>query len=276
MASEIADSVDADDDWLPEAVLGDIARREAELAAWIEVAGTPDPLWIRAVAALKAHADFDATADTALEVANADLAPPVAEPAMGDAAHRPPASPRRSPSRPSGRSRIGRPLRPAGRRTRHGRHSRSAARLAMPHAQPAAQLAAQQAGPAVGDALRPESSALPAATVDSAREPAIDLSPPQPPRPPATHRRPARRSNRRFPVYAILGALLGAAAAAVVLLLPHSGHATPQPSNGPTLTPRSSAPAPTTPKTAPPASSGKQSGPHQQRSTTTCASRSPR
>src|ERR1051326_3707505 len=119
MASEIADRVDADDDWLHEAVLGDIARREAELAAWIEVAGAPDPLWIRAVAALKTQADFDATADTALEAADGEL------------------------------------------------------ELLNPLAEA-------------------ESPALPGPSA------------PHSPRLPATHRRPARRSNRRFPVYAIL------------------------------------------------------------------------
>jgi eukaryotic-like serine/threonine-protein kinase len=215
-AAEIAALVHADHNWLPEAVLGDIARREAELAAWIEVAGTPDPLWIRAVAALNVQVDFDATADTALEIANSDLAASTAEP-------------------------------PAD----HG-DRKTAAEYASPLAEPAP-----------GEAAR------------SAAEP-------HSPRLHATHRRPARRRGtprRGLPVYAALGAVLGAAATAVVLLLPHNGNAAPQPSNGPALTPLSSVSTPTTPttpRTAPPASSGKQSGPHQQRPATTSASRSPR
>ncbi|WP_344661826.1 serine/threonine-protein kinase, partial [Catenulispora subtropica] len=70
-AAEVAARVTAGGDWLPEPVLADIARRETELAAWIEVAGGPDREWEHAAAAGRAEADFEAAADTALELANA-------------------------------------------------------------------------------------------------------------------------------------------------------------------------------------------------------------
>jgi hypothetical protein len=230
--------VTAEDDWLPASVLDDIARREAELAAWIEVAGgmeaaggmevagAPDPTWERAVATVRAQADFEAVADTALELANAgfdvDLATPPAEAVFGEAA--------------------------------------------------LAEAAFGEA--ALGEAVF-DDTPFGDAVLSDAPTPAV-LQAERTPRPPTTHRRAARR-HYRISIYAALGALVGAAATAAVLLLPHGGHDDPQPYRGPLLPPTSAtspAASPATQKTAPPAPSGKGSGPR--RTAATSASGSPR
>ncbi len=73
-APEIADRVAPAADWLSQAVLDDIARREAELAAWLEVTAA-DPLWVRPASAAQTTA-FDSVADSALDIANAVAAQP--------------------------------------------------------------------------------------------------------------------------------------------------------------------------------------------------------
>ncbi|WP_194922303.1 protein kinase domain-containing protein, partial [Catenulispora rubra] len=72
-APEIAALVAPADPWLPDAVLDDIARREAELAAWLEVTAAADPPRTMAEAEPETTA-FDSVAATALDVANT-LAP---------------------------------------------------------------------------------------------------------------------------------------------------------------------------------------------------------
>jgi hypothetical protein len=240
-------------DWLPEPVLADIARREAELAAWVEVAGGLDPEWEHAVAAaaVRAEADFEAVADTALELANAGIgvavgvaAPPgdavfedafpdvfedVFEDGFADAFEDAPTIPAQGWFDPP----------PSARGER---------------------MAATE-GP-----RRPD--------------PPFEVS-----RPRTTHRRRAAR-RRRVPVYAAVGALVGAGTATVFLLLPRGGHDAPEPTHGPAATSPAAGSAGTagtagsagsagsvgtTQKTAPPAQGGRRSGPSP-RSATTSAS----
>lgn len=246
-APEIAALVAPEEPWLSEAVLEDIARREAELAAWLQVTAA-DPLWVKAVSAA-----FDTAAESALDIANAAAT----EPSRGGTR-------RRGAGRASARSGAGDVVPPTGRAPRISGQpgARSGAGNTVPP------LDAQQVSAgAVGD--RPDSPAHgirppglprfatpgpasdPAADPDTdpATDPAgesdadnrpgaaytaflLDPDPPLPaPIPAATHHRAPPRP--RFPLYAALGALVGAAATAGILLLPHVGHHTPAPSRGP-------------------------------------------
>ena len=248
-APEIAGLVAPEDPWLPDAVLDDIARREAELAAWLKVTAA-DPLWVRAVSAA-----FDKAADSALDIANAA----VAEPAHRGTRRRRPrpadAAPgldspedRRRPDATSADARQGSPDSasppdsPA-----HGVRQPGLPRSAA--AQAAAAFAAEpepesraepehesRAEPEPTPELQPQSQPQPAPTTRPGAAYAAFLLDPEPPTaaapaPAAAHHRAPRR--HRFPVYAALGALLGAAVTAAVLLLPHGGHGTPAPPQSP-------------------------------------------
>ncbi|ACU70224.1 serine/threonine protein kinase [Catenulispora acidiphila DSM 44928] len=277
-APEIAALVAPEELWLSEAVLEDIARREAELAAWLQVTAA-DPLWVKAVSAA-----FDTVAESALDIANAA----VTEPSRGGTRRRgagragarsgagdvvPPTgwAPRTSGRAGAGdvvpdRAPAGRVPRISG---RAGAGARSGAGDAgvSDHASPQPDAAdtvppldTQQApAGAVGDRAdspthgirspglprfatpepAPDSATDPAGESDADNRPGaayaaflLDPDPPLPaPIPAATHHRAAPRP--RFPLYAALGALVGAAATAGILLLPHAGHHAPAPSRGP-------------------------------------------
>ena len=200
-APEMAALIAPEEPWLPDAVLEDIARREAELAAWLEVTAA-DPLRVRAVSAA-----FDKAAESALDIANTAVTERVErgtrrrEPGSPSDGIRQPGLPRTSAPQPSESERGG-------------------SRGFLPD-----------------PATTPPGAAYAAYLLDPT--PAPDLAdPPDPPAPPslptATHHRAPHR--RRFPVYAALGALLGAVAAAAVLLLPHGGHGAPPPSQSPANT----------------------------------------
>jgi serine/threonine protein kinase len=89
-------TLDSAPDWLSEAVLADIARREAELAAWIEVAGGPLSPLDETGPADEDPAEFEVAAESALRLANAgaledtaaqsDLATPLPETAPTETA----------------------------------------------------------------------------------------------------------------------------------------------------------------------------------------------
>ena len=187
--------------WLSEAVLADIARREAELAAWIEVAGG---LLAETGPADEDAAGFEVAAESALLLANAGGLENVAT-APSEAAPPPPGT---APAQPLPR------------------------------------------------------------------------------RPSTSHRRvrSVARRRRRIPAYAAVGAVLGAAAATVVLLMSGPAHDAPPPTRGPAPpgTTQPATTAPTKQKTAPPASSDRRSGPTERSgapargATPTSASRSPR
>ncbi|WP_370351753.1 protein kinase [Catenulispora sp. EB89] len=250
-APEIAALVAPADPWLPDAVLDDIARREAELAAWLEVTAADPP---RTMAHPEPTA-FDSVAATALDVANtptplpkriggrrrvlegaAAVAPPeqISEQPHDSAA--PPDQASEAPQQGSA---------PAGRIRQPG----------LPRASTAHSDLADTASPAPepGAPATPPGAAYAAFLLDSSPEPA---PPPEPAAQPLTHHRAPRR--RRFPVYAALGALLGAAVAAGVLLIPGGGHGAPGPSQGPVGT--SSVGAPGTQKAASPTAAGGGSG----------------
>ncbi|MFD0638010.1 protein kinase [Catenulispora yoronensis] len=291
--------------WLSEQVLADISRREAELAAWIEVAGGPGPLWERAVSA---GIDFEVAADSALELANAGIEFEIAadsalelanagfefELAAGSAIELANAGggavgvgpgPGRSAKQDSDAdwdarsnhdgdprsnqgSDQGRDL-----RSNQGSNQRSDQGWNQGRDQGRAQDPDQEPGPKRRSAPNPG---------------------------PRTSKRTShRRSGRRlrFPVYAALGALLGAAAATTVLLLHHRGADGTQPPQSPTATASTGPGAPGTPstpptppsaagtqKTAPAGPSGRRSGASERTGTpgrspgapTTSASGSPR
>jgi hypothetical protein len=208
-APEIATLVAPAEPWLPDAVLDDIARREAELAAWLEVTAA-DPQWVRAVSAAE-RAAFDSAAETALDIANANAALP---------------------------RRIG---------TR--RHGAEIAIEVAPQPQPEPEPAADIREPGLPrSSTAPPGAAYAAFLLDSSPEavPTPDPTPkpeaaPSPPPQALTHHRAPHR--RRFPFYAALGALLGAAVTAGVLLIPRGGHGTPGPSQGPVGSVSGSAPS---------------------------------
>jgi eukaryotic-like serine/threonine-protein kinase len=198
-APEIAELVAPEEPWLPDAVVEDIARREAELAAWLEVTAA-DPLWARAVSAA-----FDKAANSALDIANAA----VTEPA------------RRGTRRREGGLPTDGIRQPGLLRT-------SAAIDAEPKPGP---------GTPTEEPGEPGFLPHPVTTPPGAAYTAFLLDPtpaPDPPSPATTHHRAPRR--RRFPVYAVLGALVGAAAATTILLLPHGGHHAPTPPQSPAST----------------------------------------
>ncbi|MEY9862474.1 serine/threonine protein kinase [Catenulispora sp. GAS73] len=261
-APEIAALVAPADPWLPDAVLDDIARREAELAAWLEVTSA-DPPRTMAVAETTA---FDSVAATALDVANTPTPLPKRignrrrRPEAGDPAAgldspadrmRQPALPHFSPSTaaaapPDEQSEVAldRPGPPAGRIRQPGLPRASTAHSdladAPSHSEP-------------GAPATPPGAAYAAFLLDSSPEP---VPPPAPAPQPLTHHRAPRR--RRFPVYAALGALLGAAVTAGVLLVPGGGHGAPGPSQGPVGT--GSADASVTQQAASPTPVGGRSG----------------
>ena len=256
-APEIAALVAPADPWLPDAVLDDIARREAELAAWLEVTAA-DPQWVRAVSEAETTA-FDSVAATALDVANTPTPLPKRmgnrrrglEAAAATAAATTAAT---TPGLDSTTDRIRQP--------------------GLPRASTAHSDLADTASPEPGSAATPPGAAYAAFLLDSSPEPVPGPEPaprPEAAPPPLTHHRAPRR--RRFPVYAALGALLGAAVTAGVLLSPRGGHGAPGPSQGPVST--SSPSASGTQKAASPTPAGGRSG-LESRAETTSASGSRR
>jgi len=224
-APEIAGLVAPEEPWLPEAVMEDIARREAELAAWLEVTAA-DPLWVRAVSAA-----FDKAADSALDIANAA----VTEPARRGTRRRETGSPMEGTPRPDVAEvthRLDTPMDG----TRQPEVAKVIQRLDSPMdgiRQPGLPRtpAAADAGPEPDTpAEEPGFLPHPVTTPPGAAYTAFLLDPtPAPDTPPPTrhdHRAPPRR---RFPVYAALGALVGAAATATILLISHGGHGAPPP-----------------------------------------------
>jgi hypothetical protein len=300
-AREIAERVAPAAGWLPETVLDDIARREAELNAWLEVTAA-DPLWGQVPG--DAAAGFDTVADSALDVANtptprmaqasgigsrrrdaADLPPRTAGLRASETAADVVPQPEQIGSTPdpgthnspTGRTRQPRtsaaqtastpdpstqPERnsPADRPRRPGPQKTSAEyAAALPPALP--RFSATKPGAAYAAfLLDPHSEPTPetAATSKPPPAPATTTASTATPATPATHHRAPRR--RRFPVYAALGALLGAAITAVIVLLPHSGHSAPPPPQGPATISSPAASSAAKPKAAPPTRSGEGSG----------------
>jgi eukaryotic-like serine/threonine-protein kinase len=262
-APEIAGQVAPEDPWLPDAVLDDIARREAELAAWLKVTAA-DPLWVRAVSAA-----FDKAADSALDIANAA----VAEPAHRGTRRRRPRPADAAPGLDSPEDRSRRPDAASADARQGALDSASppdspahgVRQPGLPRSAAAQAAAAFAAEPEHESRPEPEHESRPEPEHESRAEPepTRELQPqPQPvpttrpaapttrpgaayaaflldpepptaaaPAPAAAHHRAPRR--HRFPVYAALGALLGAAVTAAVLLLPHGGHGTPAPPQSP-------------------------------------------
>lgn len=211
-APEIAELVAPEDPWLPEAVMEDIARREAELAAWLEVTAA-DPLWVRAVSAA-----FDKAADSALDIANAA----VAEPA------------RRGTRRETGSPMDGIPQPEAAKVTQRLDSPMDGIRQpGLPRTSAAADAEPEPDTPAEEPGFLPHPVATPPGAAYTAflldPTPATDT-----PSPATTHHRAPPR--RRFPVYAALGALVGAAATTTILLLSHGGHGAPPPPQSPAST----------------------------------------
>jgi hypothetical protein len=196
-APEIAALVAPEEPWLPDAVVQDIARREAELAAWLEVTAG-DPLRARAVSAA-----FDKAANSALDIANTAGT----QPSRRGTRRREGGSPTdgiRQPGLPRTSAATGAELEPD-----------------TPAEEPS------EPGFLPHPVTTPPGAAYTAFLLDPT--PAPDL-----PSSTTTHHRAPRR--RRFPVYAALGALLGAAATATILLLPHGGHSAPPPPQSPAST----------------------------------------
>ncbi|NUP51490.1 MAG: protein kinase, partial [Catenulispora sp.] len=276
--------------WLSEPVLADIARREAELAAWIVVAAGVDALRGQTVAS----ADFEVVADTALELANAgiefelaaDTALKLANAGLQVGLATPPETewdpfpetPFQGPPTPTSTD----PYPPDAPPSISGDlPTPTIADQDPPDPPPSARIPARTPGlaPAHSPTRTPTSPPAQESTQEPAQAPAQqpDTSPANA-RPRTSHRRAGRR--HRIPVYAAVGALLGAAAATTILLLPHGGHGAPQPPA--TTTGQPGQPGqPATHGTAPPTPSGKRSGPDgrtgsQQSTSITSASRSPR
>lgn len=212
-APELAALIAPEEPWLPDAMVEDIARREAELAAWLEVTAA-NPVRVRAVSAA-----FDKAADSALDIAN--TAAVTEAPRTGTRRReldaptdgiRQPGLPRTSAAQPAAAETASQP------------EPESPGYLPRPAATPPG---------AAYTAFLLDPTAAPDPT--TAPDPPIAPDPRiAPSLPAATHHRAPRR--RRFPVYAALGAFLGAAAATGILLLPHGGHGTPSPSQGPAST----------------------------------------
>ncbi|MBS2539923.1 protein kinase, partial [Catenulispora sp. NF23] len=253
-APEIADRVAPAADWLSQAVLGDIARREAELAAWLEVTAA-DPLWVPTTSAAQTTA-FDSVADSALDIANAVAAQPSH---IGARRRRPrnaesrPQTEVRTEARTEAQSALSqaasyelrRPTPPLGSPAdgirepglARGSAEQPAASGTPPQAEPARtppelpHYSPKQPDITDAEHHRPgPGSAYTAVLLDpesepSAAEPSKPSTTEPPDIPPLTtqHRAP----RRRFPIYAALGAFLGGAVAATLLLLPHTGHSAP-------------------------------------------------
>jgi len=196
-APELAELVGPEEPWLPDAVMEDIARREAELAAWLEVTAA-NPRRVRAVSAA-----FDKAADSALDIANAAVT--------------------ELPRRGTRRRETGSP-------TDGIREPGLPRTSAAADAEPEPDAPAEEPG-------EPGFLPHPVVTPPGAAYTAFLLDPtpaPDPPTPAGTHHRAPPR--RRFPVYAALGALVGAAATATILWLSHGGHSTPPPPRTPAST----------------------------------------